>query len=251
MLGVTTVAALLQAASASADLTITQTAAPSYVKAGGLVTITVTVLNNGPGEANGNLELFSLSPEGGKSVNDPYQSVTSPQGSCQPVRTGSYQVEGCSFYTYLASGAQAQVTAVVRVNEAMLHNATSVERAGNWSTLPVAVSLPPTLTGAKQIELSGLPLGCAPGDFTLTVQANVPRAKRIETSMTLGLRADSNSVLDWNRSRDGARMTVKVPVSRIVRPAVGKRYLLHVHVQRNAGATLSRTVSFEVCRGTS
>jgi hypothetical protein len=65
VLAATTVMAFLPAASASADLTISQTASPSFVKPGGLVTITVTVHNNGPGEANGDVELFSLSPEAG------------------------------------------------------------------------------------------------------------------------------------------------------------------------------------------
>src|SRR5690349_11440157 len=142
---VTLVAALVSAASASADLTISQTASPRWVNKGQLVTITVTVLNAGPGTATNDesgAELFSLRPGGGAHVNNPYQSVTASQGMCTINPTGQYQVADCSFGD-LAQGARAQIVAVVRVNESMDHVvAPEVSGFGAWSELNVAASSP-------------------------------------------------------------------------------------------------------------
>ena len=163
------IAALALPASASADLVVSQTASPKPVKKGELVTITVTVSNPGPATAGSDesqVEVFPLRGSSERPAANPYQSITPSQGTCTITPTGAYQVADCSFGE-LAAGASAQIVAVLQVNESMNHVA--APKVGTWSELNVAASTPPTVTGAKQIRLVGVPNGCVPGDFALTV----------------------------------------------------------------------------------
>jgi hypothetical protein len=240
------IAALALPASASADLAVTQTASPKPVKKGELVTITVSVTNPGPATATSDesqVEIFPLRGSSEHAAANPYQSVTPSQGTCTITPTGAYQVADCSFGE-LAAGASAQIVAVLRVNESMTH--TAAPKVGTWSELKVAASVPPTIAGAPQIKLAGVPNGCVPGDFALTVTVRAARVKKVTATLNLGF-DDSGEGITWRRSANGRRLTATVPASRIFDPRLAKGYKLTIQATRKGGHALKRTVTFELC----
>jgi hypothetical protein len=173
------IAALALPASASADLVVSQAASAKPVKKGELVTITVSATNPGPATAGSDesqVEVFPLRGSSEHAAANPYESVTPSQGACTITPTGAYQVADCSFGE-LAPGASAQIVAVLRVNESMNHVA--APKVGTWSELNVAASTPPTVAGARQIRLTGVPGGCVLGDFALTVTVQAPRVRKV------------------------------------------------------------------------
>jgi Domain of unknown function DUF11 len=251
VIAATLAVALVEASSASADLSVTQTASPKWAAKGQLVTITATVTSTGPSADPSDVhqvELFSLRAGGEGHVNNPYRSVTPSQGTCQINPTGKYQVADCDLGD-MAPGAEAQIVTVVQLNEPMNHVVAPAIAATNWSELSVAVTSPPVLTGPRQIRLLGLPAGCAAGSFSLTILAKVPRAKKVVAHMFLGF-DNQGAGVDWRRSAAGSRLRVTVPISRIYSPSIGKTYTLQIYVQRRANTTLGRTVTFGLCQTT-
>jgi hypothetical protein len=239
-------AALALPAGASAELVVTQTASPKPVKKGELVTITVSVTNPGPATAGSDesqVEVFPLRGSSEHAAANPYESVTPSQGTCTITPTGAYQVADCSFGD-LAAGASAQIVAVLRVNESMNHVA--APKGATWSELNVAASTPPTVAGAKQIKLAGVPAGCVPGDFAVTVTVQAARVKKVSATLNLGF-DDSGEGVTWTRSTKGRRLTATVPASRIFSPRLGKGYKLTIQATRKGGHALKRTVTFELC----
>lgn len=238
---------LVLPAGASATLVARQTASPKPVKKGQLVTITVNVTNPGPDvdfADPAQIELFSLrGGTEGTAVNDPYQSATPSQGGCSIHPTGRYQVADCNLGD-MAPGASARIVAVVRVNEPMTHNA--APKFGAVSELNVAASTPPTVTGSRQIRLTGLPGGCVPGDFTLRIAANAPRVNRVVATLDRGFDNVGEDVV-WQRSAKGSRLKVKVPAGHIFHPSIGKVYKLTIAAQRAHAGPLRRTVLFGLC----
>ena len=240
------IAALAFPASASADLVVSQTASPKPVKKGDRVTITVSVSNPGPAIAGSDVsqvEVFPLRGSSERPAANPYQSITPSQGTCTITPTGAYQVADCSFGE-LAPGASAQIVAVLQVNESMNHVA--APKVGTWSELNVAASTPPTVTGATQIRLAGVPDGCVLGDFALTVTVHAPRVKKVSAALDLGF-DDAGEGVTWRRSATGRRLTATVPASRIFSPRLGKGYKLTVQATRKGAHGLKRTVTFELC----
>lgn len=237
--------ALALPAGASADLVVSQTASPKPVAKGALVTITVSVTNPGPAAAGdeSQVEIFPLRGGSEHAAANPYQSVTPSQGTCTITPTGAYQVADCAFGE-LAAGASAQIVAVLQVNESMNHVA--APKVGTWSELNVAASTPPTVTGARQIRLAGVPGGCVAGDFALTVTVNAARVKKISATLNLGF-DDTGEGVTWRRSASGRRLTATVPASRIFSPRLGKGYKLTIQATRRGAHALKRTVTFELC----
>ena len=246
-IGVAAVAivALALPAGASADLVVSQTASPTPVAKGALVTITVSVTNPGPAAAGdeSQVEIFPLRGGSEHAAANPYQSVTPSQGTCTITPTGAYQVADCAFGE-LAAGASAQIVAVLQVNESMNHVA--APKTGTWSELNVAASTPPTVTGTKQIRLVGLPDGCVPGDFALTVTVQAQRVRKVSATLNLGF-DDTGEGVTWRRSANGRRLVATVPASRIFSPRLDKGYKLTIQATRKGAHALKRTVTFELC----
>ena len=225
---------------------MSQAASPRPVKKGELVTITVSVTNPGPATAGSDesqVEVFPLRGSSEHAAANPYQSVTPSQGTCTITPTGAYQVADCSFGE-LVPGASAQIVATLRVNESMHHVA--APKVGTWSELNVAASTPPTVTGAKQIRLAGVPDGCVLGDFALTVTVHAPRLRKVSATLNLGF-DDTGDGVTWRRSANGRRLTATVPASRIFSPRLGKGYKLTIQATRRGAHALTRTVTFELC----
>ncbi len=238
--------ALAAPGAASADLVVSQTATPKPVKKGALVTITVSVTNPGPavaGSDESQVEIFPLRGATEHAAANPYQSVTPSQGTCTITPTGAYQVADCSLGD-LAPGASAQIVAVLVVNESMNHVA--APKSATWSELNVAASTPPTVAGAKQIRLAGLPDGCVPGDFALTATVQAAHVKKVTATLNLGF-DDTGDGVTWRRSANGRRLKATVPAGHINSPRIGKAYKLTIVATRHGGHALRRTVTFELC----
>jgi hypothetical protein len=206
----------------------------------------VTVTHPGPAAAGSDesqVEVFPLRGSSERPAANPYQSTTPSQGACTITPTGAYQVADCSFGE-LAPGASAQIVAVLQVNESMNHVA--APKAGTWSELNVAASTPPTVAGAKQIRLVGLPNGCVPGDFALTVTVQATRVRKVTVTLNLGF-DDTGEGVTWRRAANGRRLVATVPASRILSPRLDTAYKLTIQATRKGAHALKRTVAFELC----
>jgi hypothetical protein len=249
--------ALPAAAHASRDLALSQVASANVVKAGGLVTYTVTVSNQGT-EAFGDDEVFVnvFSLRGhGQSANNPYQSVSTSQGTCDTQSEGGSQQLVCTLGA-LASGASAQIVAVVQVNESANNLAALIPNRfeggyqdgnndNNESIVRTTASTPPTLSGSKKIKLTGLPAGCATGDFTLGAVAKVKGVKKMTAYLFMGFDRNGEGQ-SWQKVAKGNHLRAKVPASRLA-PELGVFYELKVSAKRR-GATLQKvTVKFQPC----
>ena len=255
----TAVLALPAVAQASRDLAVSQTASASLVKPGERVTITATVSNQGTEAEDAFVSISSLRSQA-RAANNPYQSFSSSQGACvdeSGVAYGMlYHFLTCTLGT-LAPGATAQVIANVIVNDSAVHSVallpnayeggyTDGDNSNNGAFNRITVSIPPTLSGSKKIKLLGLPQGCVPGDFTLTVVPKVTRVKKVAAYMFLGFNEDGEGE-SWDRSAKKARLRVKVPASRIIYE-LNKTYELKIKVRRKGGgAPLKLIVTFELC----
>src|SRR5215208_3692656 len=223
-----------------------RTASPKPVAKGELVTITVNVSNPGPGAVSSDqaqVEIFPLKGSTERAANNPYDSVTASQGACTITPTGAYQVADCALGE-MPAGASAQIIAVLRVNESMNHVA--APKSATWSELSVAASTPPVVAGSAKLKLAGLPGGCVPGDFTLTVTAPARRAKQVRATLFLGY-DDTGDGITWQRSAKGRRLKITVPASQILEPRTGKAYKLTLQATRRGAPALKRTVTFELC----
>jgi len=238
-------ALLVVPASASADAVATQTASPKPVKKGELVTITITVTNSGPGTVSADeaqVEMFPLRGSSERAANNPYSSVTASSGTCALNPTGAYFVADCAVGA-MAPGASVQITAVLRVNESMTH--TVAPKNATFSELPVAASAPPVVAGSPKLRLAGLPQGCVPGDFTLTITG--PRdTRKLRAHLFLGYDSTGEG-MSFDRSVKGRRLKATIPASKMNDPRIGKVYVLKLQAVRKGGRSLLRSVSFELC----
>jgi uncharacterized repeat protein (TIGR01451 family) len=117
----------------AADLSVTKTDSPDPVEAGGDITYTITVTNNGPGSA-GNGVLTEAVPSGTTFVSISGASMGGPTGECEvtPELGSTGQIE-CSLPT-LASGDVVTYTLTVHVLETENNGATITNTASVGSS---------------------------------------------------------------------------------------------------------------------
>jgi hypothetical protein len=181
-------------------------------------------------------------------------SVSTTQGTCPDRSEGDYHSLVCSLGP-LASGASATIVAVVEVNESMNHFSAllptpfeggyqDADNSDNESEGRVTASVPPTIAGSKKIKLSGLPAGCAPGNFTLRAVANAKGVKKMRASLFyVDASGDGQT---WQKVSAGNHLTAKVPAARL--PAtLGAFYTLKVKAKRGGKAPLTATVTLQPC----
>lgn len=245
------------AAHASYDLAISQTQSATVIDKGGLVTFTAEVKNQGTVEAEAvYVELSSLGGHG-RGADDPYQSFSASQGTCAD-KSGSaygtvYHLIVCELGP-LAPGASARITAVVKANQSAHYFASLLptpyeggyqddNNSNNAVSARVTASTPPVLTGSKKIKLTGLPTGCAPGNFTFRAVANVNGVKKMKASLFFFVEGDSQT---WQKAASGDHLTAKVPVSRLSNE-LGLFYKLVVKAKQGGGKHLTATVTFQPC----
>ncbi|GAA1577198.1 hypothetical protein GCM10009804_37250 [Kribbella hippodromi] len=169
---------------AEADVSITKTAKPDRVSAGGELTYTLVARNNGPSPAQ-DVNVTDTLPDGVQLV-----SATPTQGTCKAAT--------CSLGT-LANGASATITVVVKVaaastatsltNVATVTTSTSdPEPSNNTSSVTTDV----TRTADLVLTKTAAPTHPAPGEpvvFTLTAKNNGPsdaEQVRIADSVPVG-----------------------------------------------------------------
>jgi hypothetical protein len=238
------------------DVAVSQSASSQVVKQGETVTITVTVENRGavasPGIGVGMAGLGG----GDKVTNNPYESSSTTQGTCADVSAHGVAQLFCKVGS-VDPGASVRITAVVRMEETMNHSvALESEFGGEYadantsddgSFMKVAASVPPVVTGSKQIKLPGLPEGCVSGDFPLRVVVAAAGVKKISASLFLGFGPDGDGG-EWQSTGHGPRMKTTVPASRVepgsTLDAVHK---LKIKARLKGGIRLKRTVEFQLC----
>lgn len=251
-------------AQASRDLAIEQSAASTVVKKGDTVTITVTVENDGTEAAGAGIGVEMAGLGGGDVITEnPYVSASPSQGSCNDVH-GSESIEFCPIGE-LAAGATMHITAVVRMEETMKHDAGfAVEDEGGQpgnaeygdsnpnndvTFLKISASSPPVLTGSSKISFPGLPSGCVSGDFQLHVVVAAPGVKKIAASLFLGF--DQEGVgREWQRTSHGPQLRATVPISQMLEyrhPYFATVYKLKVKARVKGGSRLKRTIEFQLC----
>jgi hypothetical protein len=243
------------AGAARRDLGITQEASAKVVDKGATATYTITVTNLGSEAYEAvYVNIFSLKGEGLGAAN-PYRSVSTSQGTCPDQTVGTYHQLVCTLGP-LASGASVRIVAVVEVNDSMNHIAALLpnpyeggfnddNNANNEAIVRTTASTPPTVSGSKKIKLSGLPSGCAPGDFILRAKANVKGVKKMRASLFLGFNAEGEGGT-WEKTVRGDHLRVKVPASRLA-PELGVFYKLKVKAKRGGAKPLTTTVTFQPC----
>lgn len=247
------------AAQASFDLAISQTVSSHVVLPGGIVHVSATVKNVGS-EAVPEVaaELNSLAAHGAGADNS-YQSATTSTGTCK-IETGhgygyTYHWVVCELGE-LAPGASVQIEATVQVNQTAVHSATLLGRYAeglftddefhdNAAHDRITASSPPVVSGSKQIKISGLPKGCASGDFTLVASSKAKGVKKMRASLFLGF-DDEGVGGEFEKTVRGHRLVAKVPVSRIAYE-LGKSYTLKIKAKRGGAGPLQATVSFQIC----
>lgn len=249
--------ALPTMAHAADDLAISQTQSATVVDKGGLVTFTADVKN--VGTVNNEtvfVELSSLANHG-RGADDPYQSFSTTQGTCAD-RSGAaygtvYHLIVCELGP-LAPGASARITAVVKANESANYSADllpsafeggyqDADNSNNAVAGRVTASTPPVVSGSKRIKLTGLPTGCAPGDFTFRAVAKAPGIKKMKAALFFFVEGESQT---WTKTANGHRLTAKVPVSRLSNE-LGLFYKLVIKAKRGGGKRLTTTVTFQPC----
>ena len=246
------------ARAASFDVGVSQTQSASVVAKGGLVTFTVDVKNLGTVADEGVfIELGSL-VEHGRAADAPYQSFTTSQGTCADQSSEAY---GMLYHFIvcelgpLAPGASARITAVAQVNQSanfaaiLLPNAheggyQDGNNSNNEAGGRVTVSVPPTVVGSKKIKVSGLPTGCATGDFTIHAVAKARKVKKMVASFLTWNGSEGET---WKRTVSGKRLTAKIPVSTLANE-LGRFYKLKIKAKiRGTSRFLTTTVTFQPC----
>jgi hypothetical protein len=170
---------------------VSQVASADVVPAGGTVTYTVTVRNEGePSEIDEHtaIDLPNFEVDGHGAVPNPYVSITPSQGVCLIGQIGQYHDAQCDLGV-LGPAATVEIVAVVQVNESMDHVAAFIDPgcfglglrgscgyadadySDNRSQVRTIASSPPVLSGSKKIKIKGLPDGCASQDFTIKARA--------------------------------------------------------------------------------
>jgi hypothetical protein len=249
--------ALPAAAHASFDLAISQTQSATVIDKGGLVTFTAEVKNQGTVEDDAVFVVLSSLGGHGRGADDPYQSFSTSQGTCTdqsgPAFGTVYHLIVCELGP-LAPGASARITAVVKANQSAHYFAYLLpsayeggyqddDNSNNAVFARVTASTPPTVTGSKKIKLTGLPTGCAAGDFTLRAMADVSGVKKMKASLFFLVEGDSRT---WQKAASGDHLIAKVPVSRLSNE-LGLFYKLVVKAKRGGGKHLTTTVTFQPC----
>ena len=226
------------ASAATRDLAISQTQSATVVSKGDLVTFTVDVKNVGTTEAEGVfVEVDSLVLHG-RAADAPYQSFSTTQGTCSDQSSEAYGM----IYHFIvcelgpmAPGASARITAVAKVNQSANFSAFLLPNAheggyedGNNSNNSaggrVTVSVPPTVVGSKKIKVTGLPAGCATGDFTIHAVAKAKKVKKMVASFLTWNGEEGES---WEKRSNGKRLTAKIPVSELSNE-LGRFYKLKI-----------------------
>lgn len=243
---------------ATFDFGVTQTQSANVVAKGSLVTFTVDVRNLGTVEDEAVfIELGSL-VDHGRAADTPYQSFTTSQGTCADRSSEAY---GMIYHFIvcelgpLAPGASARITAVAQVNQSANFSAILLPNAyeggyldGNNSNNAaggrVTASVPPTVVGSKKIKVSGLPAGCAAGDFTIHA---VAKAKKIKKMIASFLTWNGSEGESWKRTASGKRLSAKIPVSQLSNE-FGRFYKLTIKAKiRGTSRFLKTTVTFQPC----
>jgi FlaG/FlaF family flagellin (archaellin) len=254
-----TIAALALPASAQAsyDLAISQTQSATVIEKGGLVTFTAEVKNKGTEPAeNVYAELSSLGGHG-RGADDPYQSFSTSQGTCTDKSAAAY---GTVYHLIvcelgpLAPGASAKITAVVQANQSAHYFAyllptpyeggyQDADNSDNSASGRVTVSTPPVVTGSKKIKITGLPKGCAAGDFTLRAVAKVRGVKKMKASLFYIVEGNGQT---FQKAASGDHLTAKIPVSSLSNE-LGLFYKLVIKAKQGGGKHLTTTVTFQPC----
>lgn len=244
-------------AHASYDLAVSQTQSATVIDKGGLVTFTAEVRNKGTVDAeNVYIELGSLAGHG-RGADDPYQSFSTSRGTCVdrsgPAYGTVYHVIFCELGP-LAVGASAKITAVVQANQSANYSAILLptpyeggyqdgDNSDNAAYGRVTASTPPVVTGSKKIKITGLPRGCAPGDFTLRAAAKISGVKKMKASLFYFVNGDG---VTFQKAVNGALLTAKVPVSKLSNE-LGLFYKLVIKAKQGGGKHLTTTVTFQPC----
>jgi hypothetical protein len=178
---------LVAPAGAYATLTFTQVG-PTEVRSGETAQFTMTAGNTGPDAEQFSVGMLEVRAGGEKAVQNPYQSVTTSPGtgSCtiDPVQP-PFNYHGAECQLQLAAGQQAQIVAVIQVNESMDHLAGVLSSMGAF-TSPfdshrVWAIYSPRISGSNKIKIKGLPDGCVDRDFKITASAK--GAKKITAAL--------------------------------------------------------------------
>jgi hypothetical protein len=249
--------ALPAAAHASYDLAVSQTQSATVIDKGGLVTFNAEVRNKGTVDSeNVYLELDSLAGHG-RGADDPYQSFSTSQGTCAdksaPAFGTVYHFIVCELGP-LAVGASAKITAVVQANQSAHYFAYLLptpyeggyqdgDNSDNAASGRVTVSTPPLVTGSKKIKISGLPKGCATGDFTLRAAAKISGVKKMKASLFYFVNGNG---VTFQKAASGDHLTAKVPVSKLSNE-LGLFYKLVIKAKLGGGKHLTATVTFQPC----
>jgi hypothetical protein len=250
--------ALPALARAADDLAITQTQSATVIDKGGKVTFTVEVKNVGTVDNESVFaELDSLAAYE-RGADDPYLSFSTSQGSCKDVSGAAYgtvyHVLVCELGA-LKVGAKAQITATVQANQsayytaALLPNAfeggySDANNSNNSVTGRVTVSTPPVVSGSRRIKLTGLPTGCATGNFTFRA---VAKAKGVKKMKAVLFYWDGDEGVTWTKRTNGNALKAQVPVSKLSNE-LEKVYKLKIKAKRRGGKPpLITIVSFQPC----
>ncbi|MBA3865036.1 MAG: DUF11 domain-containing protein [Solirubrobacterales bacterium] len=244
------------AQASSYDLAISETQSATVIEKGGLVTFTADVVNQGTRAENVYVELSSLGGHG-RGADDPYLSFSTSQGTCSdqsgPAYGTVYNLIVCELGP-LAPGARAQITAVVKANQSahyfayLLPNANEggyqdADNSDNVVFSRVTASTPPLISGSPKIKLSGLPKGCATGDFTFTAVAKIDGVKKVSASLFYYAEGEGES---WKKTANGSRLTAKVDSSRLSNE-LGLSYELMIKAKLGGGRHFSKSATFELC----
>jgi hypothetical protein len=255
--------ALPASAHAVADVGVTQSVSSHVVNPGGTVTVTATVRNNGdepPPYGSVYVELGSLS-DYGHGADNPYQSASASNGGTCQIQSGMaygyhYHWVDCDLGA-LAPGETAQITATVKVNEGMFHDTTLLpnlneggysddRNANNRAVDRVAIDKPPVVTGSAKLRITGIPPGCARGDFTINVTASGTQVRKVKAFIFLGF-DENGSGIDFGKQQRGRHLVAKIPVSKISYPPLTQEYKLTVRAKRGGRKPYVKTISFTVC----
>jgi Domain of unknown function DUF11 len=243
-------------AQAAPDLAISQTQSASVVSKGAQVTFDAVIRNVGTETYPAVFAEMSSLGGHGSGADDPYVSASTTQGVCT-IKSGSaygyvYHFVVCELGS-LAPGASVHITATVQANQSanyfanLLPNAyeggyQDNDNSNNAASGRVTVSIPPTITGSKKIKLTGLPAGCATGDFTFRATAKVAGVKKMKASIFFpGPEGGS-----WAKTATGATLKGTIPVSRLS-DELGLFYKLKIKAKRGGGKHLTKVVEFQPC----
>jgi hypothetical protein len=206
-MGLVVVAGVLAVpAGASAALTFSNVPSAPEVRSGEAVTFTMTVGNTGPDAEQVDIGTIELRMGGQKSVNNPVESVSSPNGSCSVDPVDSFGYHGATCQLNVPARGTAQITEIVRVNESMDNFAGVLDSrgaiVGPADTARVQAIYPPRfLVSSNKIKVKGLPDGCVDRDFQVIITAK--GAKKI----TAGLAGPYD---EWHQRLFGSGFSQKI-----------------------------------------